>query len=51
MGDNKREFQVWVGQRFGRESFADAVHDRAYLSGARPRRDLGLDRHGGIRGK
>ncbi len=28
VGQDKRRFQEWVGQRFGRESFADAVHQR-----------------------
>ncbi|CAB4998886.1 unannotated protein [freshwater metagenome] len=35
VGDNKREFQVWVGQRFGRESFADAVHETVLPSARR----------------
>lgn len=28
VGQSKRRFQEWVGQRFGRESFADPVHHR-----------------------
>lgn len=28
VGKAKLRFQEWVGQRFGRESFADAVHER-----------------------
>ena len=35
VGDTKREFQVWVGQRFGRESFADAVHETVLPSARR----------------
>lgn len=43
-GAPKLRFQTWVGQRFGRESFADEVHDKV-LPAARAAVDAAIGAH------
>ncbi len=43
-GKDKLAFQIWVGQRFGRESFADEVHEKV-LPAARSAIDAAIRAH------